>query len=83
MFSSGTVVRTAFNTTRVHAALPALLAGVLVWELAIINLAMAGPPPGPPLIQVGALIGGPLSVTAVAWWELDRLRTRYGVALGG
>ncbi|MEV5977670.1 hypothetical protein [Streptomyces sp. NPDC052114] len=82
-FSSATVVRTAFSTTRVHAALPALLAGLLVWELAGINLAVSGPPPGPPLIQLGALVAGPLSVSAVAWWEIDRLRTRHGVGLRG
>ncbi|MFF3322172.1 hypothetical protein [Streptomyces sp. NPDC002889] len=80
-FASATVVRTAFNTADVHAVLPALLTGVLVWELAAINLSMAGPPPGPPLIQICAILGGPASVTAVAWWEIVRLRTRYGVTL--
>jgi hypothetical protein len=80
-FASTTVVRTAFHTADVHATLPALLTGVLVWELAAVNLLLAGPPPGPPLIQLCALIGGPASVTAVAWWEIGRLRTRYGVTL--
>lgn len=80
-FASTTVVRTAFHTADVHAALPALLTGVLVWELAAVNLLMAGPPPGPPVIQLCALIGGPASVTGVAWWEIGRLRTRYGVTL--
>ncbi|MFJ2899309.1 hypothetical protein ACIO87_31080 [Streptomyces sp. NPDC087218] len=83
LFASGTVVRTVFGTSEVHAALPALLTGVLVWELAAVNLAMGGMPPGPPLIQICALIGGPASVSAVAWWEIVRLRTRYGVSLRG
>ncbi|MFI5773199.1 hypothetical protein ACIA74_32765 [Streptomyces sp. NPDC051658] len=82
-FASTTVVRTVFGTSEVHAALPALLTGVLVWELAAINLSMAGMPPGPPLVRVCALIGGPASVSAVAWWEITRLRTRYGVTLRG
>ncbi|MFF2173215.1 hypothetical protein [[Kitasatospora] papulosa] len=82
-FASTTLVRTVFGTSEVHAALPALLTGVLVWELAAINLAMAGMPPGPPFIQLCALIGGPASVSAVAWWEIDRLRNRYGVTLRG
>jgi hypothetical protein len=83
VFASTTAVRTAFNTAEVHAGLPALLTGVLVWELSAINMATAGMPPGPPLIQICAVIGGPASVTAIAWWELTRLRTRYGVTLRG
>ncbi|MFV2120768.1 hypothetical protein ACE14D_20925 [Streptomyces sp. Act-28] len=83
VFSSGRAVRSAFNTTEVHAALPALLTGVLVWETAIINLSHGGPPPGPPLVQVCALLGGPASVTAVAWWETRQLRLRHGVTVRG
>ncbi|MEV7191029.1 hypothetical protein AB0N81_04350 [Streptomyces sp. NPDC093510] len=29
--------------------------------------------------QWGAILGGPVSVTAVALWELHRMRTRHGV----
>ncbi|MGQ4489419.1 hypothetical protein ACN6LM_007133 [Streptomyces sp. SAS_281] len=47
----------------------------------IIGLVASGPPPGPPLIQFLAMIGGPASVSALAWWEIRRLRTRHGVAL--
>lgn len=83
VFASTIAVRTAFSTAEVHAALPALLTGVLVWELAVVNLTTAGMPPGPPAVQICAVIGGPASVTAIAWWELTRLRTRYGVTLRG
>ncbi|MFE9834163.1 hypothetical protein ACFYP4_03280 [Streptomyces sp. NPDC005551] len=83
VFATGPAVRSAFNTATVHAALPALLTGVLVWEFAVIGLLVGGLPPGPPLIKVCSLLGGPASVTAVVWWEIDRLRTRYGVALRG
>ncbi|MEV5203017.1 hypothetical protein [Streptomyces sp. NPDC053720] len=83
LFASRTLIRTVFGTSEVHAALPALLTGVLVWELAVVNLVMSGMPPGPPLIQLCAVIGGPASVSAVAWWEIDRLRTMYGVTLRG
>ncbi|MFD8822331.1 hypothetical protein ACFV1C_08225 [Streptomyces sp. NPDC059605] len=83
LFASATVVRTVFGTSEVHAALPALLTGVLVWELAAVNLILAGMPPGPPLIQICALFCGPASVSAVAWWEIYRLRTRHGVTLRG
>ncbi|AJE43394.1 hypothetical protein CP978_27990 [Streptomyces nodosus] len=81
VFASGSAVRSGFNTSEVHAALPALLTGLLVWELTGISLAMGGLPPGPPLIRIAALVGGPASVTAVAWWEIHRLRTRHGVTL--
>ncbi|MFG2516436.1 hypothetical protein [Streptomyces sp. NPDC048584] len=81
LFATGPAVRSAFNTAEVHAALPALLTGVLVWEFAVIGLIAGGPPPGPPVIQLCALLGGPATVTAVAWWEIHRLRTRYGVVL--
>ncbi|MFF6779787.1 hypothetical protein [Streptomyces sp. NPDC012510] len=82
-FASGPAVRSAFNTVDVHPALPALLTGALVWEFSAINLAVGGLPPGPPPVQLAALIGGPASVTAVAWWEIHRLRTRYGIRLRG
>ncbi|MEV5440037.1 hypothetical protein AB0K80_29130 [Streptomyces sp. NPDC052682] len=80
-FATGPAVRGAFNTAEVHPALPALLAGVLVWEFTAISLATGGLPPGPPAVRIAALLGGPLSVTAVAWWEIHRLRTFHGVRL--
>ncbi|MFJ8014254.1 hypothetical protein [Streptomyces sp. NPDC096339] len=82
-FASATLVRSSFGTAEVHAALPALLTGVLVWELAVINLVMTGMPPGPLIIEICALICGPASVSAVAWWEISRLRAAYGVTLRG
>ncbi|MEE4491641.1 hypothetical protein [Streptomyces sp. BE230] len=83
VFASTTVVRSAFGIGEVHLALPALLTGVLVWELAAFSLTVAGMPPGPPAVRIGALLGGPLSVSALAWWEISRLRSRYGVTLRG
>ncbi|MEV5162075.1 MULTISPECIES: hypothetical protein [unclassified Streptomyces] len=82
-FATASVIRTLFGTSEVHAALPALLTGVLVWVLAVVSPAVSGMPPGPPFIQVCALLGGPLSVSALAWWELDRLRAIHGVTLRG
>ncbi|WP_432151595.1 hypothetical protein [Streptomyces sp. bgisy029] len=83
VFASGPALRSAFTIAEIHAALPALLTGVLVWELAAIGLTLGGPPPGPLPVQLLALLGGPASVTALAWWEIHRLRTRYGVTLRG
>ncbi|WP_327329897.1 hypothetical protein OG265_27490 [Streptomyces sp. NBC_01208] len=81
LFSTGRAVRSGFNSAQVHAALPALLTGVVVWEFAIVGLCTGGLPPGPPPVQVCVFLAGPLSVTALAWWEIDRLRTRRGVSL--
>ncbi|MFJ3669119.1 hypothetical protein ACIPSE_21975 [Streptomyces sp. NPDC090106] len=81
-FAVGPAVRTGFNTAEVHGALPALLTCVLVWEFALLSLPL-GMPPGPPAVSVLAFLGGPLSVTAVAWWEMRRLRDRFGVRLRG
>ncbi|MFF2773988.1 hypothetical protein ACFVU3_03695 [Streptomyces sp. NPDC058052] len=81
VFASLTLVPSVFGLSRVHAALPALVTGVLVWELAAVSLAFSGMPPGPLPVQLGAVVGGPVSVTAIAWWELTRLRDRYGVRL--
>ncbi len=80
-FATGPAIRTGFNTAAVHAALPALLTGTLVWEFAVISMVAGGLPPGPPVIQALAVLGGPASVTAVVWWEIRRLRTLYGVTL--
>lgn len=80
-FATGPAVRTGFNSAGVHAALPALLTAVLVWEFALISLVTGGLPPGPPVVQFLAVLAGPASVTAVVRWELHRLRTRYGVLL--
>ncbi|MBA0049928.1 hypothetical protein E0L36_03145 [Streptomyces sp. AJS327] len=79
VFASISVVRSGFGAAAVHPALPALLASVLVWEYA----AIGGLPAGPPAIAYVVLVGGPASVTAIAWWEIHRLRTRYGVTLRG
>ncbi|MEU6820462.1 hypothetical protein ABZ921_07520 [Streptomyces atriruber] len=81
-FASAYAARYAFNTANVHAALPAVLTVVLVWELMLCSVALdGGLPHGPPAAQWGAILGGPVSVTAVALWELHRMRTRHGVRI--
>ncbi|WP_338058264.1 hypothetical protein [Streptomyces roseifaciens] len=80
-FASGPALRHAFNLSAVHAALPALVTTVLVWALALRGLSSGGLPPGPVPLGVCAFLGGPASVTALAWWEIHRLRQRHGVRL--
>ncbi|MEU5524073.1 hypothetical protein ABZ759_26305 [Streptomyces sp. NPDC047860] len=80
-YSTRTAIRTAFNSASIHEMVPAVLTCALVWEFAVIGLLFGGLPPGPLLIQICALLGGPASVSAVAWWEISRLRTLHGVTL--
>ncbi|MFH8486838.1 hypothetical protein [Streptomyces longisporoflavus] len=82
LFASAYAARYAFNTSNVHAALPAALTVVLVWELMLCGVALEGGlPHGPPAAQWCAVLGGPVSVTAVALWELRRMRTRHGIRI--
>ncbi|MFF3735683.1 hypothetical protein ACFYXM_36930 [Streptomyces sp. NPDC002476] len=82
-FTSGPALRHAFNLPALHAALPALVTSVLVWVIAFLGLSAGGLPPGPVPLAVCAFLGGPVSVTALAWWEIHRLRRRHGVRLRG
>ncbi|MFD3563821.1 hypothetical protein ACFWVU_29765 [Streptomyces sp. NPDC058686] len=82
-FASGPALRHAFNLSSLHAALPALITTVVVWAFAFLGLASGGLPPGPVPLAVCAFLGGPVSVTALAWWEIHRLRLRHGVRLLG
>lgn len=82
LFASAYAARYAFNTSNVHAALPAALTVVLVWELMLFSVALdGGLPHGPPAAQWCAVLGGPVTVTAVALWELRRMRVRHGVRI--
>jgi multisubunit Na+/H+ antiporter MnhB subunit len=73
--------RSAFNSAQVHPLLPPILTMSLVWVFAVFNVIGEGLPGGPPAVQFCSTLGGPLSVTAVALWELRRMRTRFGVTL--
>ncbi|MFB4424998.1 hypothetical protein C5F59_028450 [Streptomyces sp. QL37] len=72
-----------FRTADLHETVPPLLATLLVWEVAILDV-FRGAYEGVPLaVRVAFTLGGPLSVTLVAMWELRRLRTRHGITLRG
>ncbi|MFE7170488.1 hypothetical protein [Streptomyces sp. NPDC057616] len=73
--------RSAFNTAQVHPMLPPVITMALVWVFAVFNAIGDGLPEGPPAVQYCSMLGGPLSVTAVALWELHRMKNRFGVTL--
>ncbi|MFD6972274.1 hypothetical protein [Streptomyces sp. NPDC059949] len=70
-----------FRTADLHETVPPLLATLLVWEVALFDMfrgAYDGVPFG---VRVAFILGAPLTVTAMAMWELRRLRTRHGITL--
>lgn len=72
-----------FRTADLHETVPPLLATLLVWEVALFDV-FRGTYDGVPFgVWVVFTAGAPLSVTAVAMWELRRLRTRHGITLRG
>ncbi|WKV75388.1 hypothetical protein AW27_030005 [Streptomyces sp. PCS3-D2] len=81
LFSSSLVVRAGFGTGQIHKALPGLLTALLVWEFVPVGLLTSGLPPGPVPLALLFVLGGPITVTAVTWWEVHRLTTRFGVVL--
>jgi hypothetical protein len=81
-FWGGTLaVLPVFRTADVHEVLPPLIAIVLVWEPALMDLSSGACPGVPAAARPAMVFGGPLSVTAVGLWELRRLRTRHGLTL--
>lgn len=70
-----------FRTADLHETVPPLLATLLVWEVALLDVfrgAYDGVSFG---VRMAFILGAPLTVTAAAMWELRRLRTRHGITL--
>ncbi|MEU9352573.1 hypothetical protein AB0D65_16675 [Streptomyces griseoloalbus] len=72
-----------FWTADIHETIPPLLATLLVWELAVIDLTGGSYESVPLGVRLVFTLGAPLSVTAVALWELRRLRSRHGITVRG
>jgi hypothetical protein len=71
-----------FGTAAVHRCLPALLATVTSWLMAIPDL-VTGDLHGLGLTMgVVFILGAPVTVTAIALAEAGRLKRRYGIRLG-
>ncbi|MEY9840590.1 hypothetical protein [Streptacidiphilus sp. EB103A] len=75
-------VHHVFRTADVHEVLPPLISPVLVWAMMVLQLLQTSDVTAPQWIQLLFLIGPPLSVTALAAFELRRLRTRWGITIG-
>ncbi|MGX4692872.1 hypothetical protein [Streptomyces sp. JNUCC 63] len=71
-----------FGTAAVHHCLPALLATVTTWLMAIPDL-VTGDLHGLSLTMgIVFILGAPVTVTAIALLETGRLKRRYGIRLG-
>ncbi|MFD0021757.1 hypothetical protein [Streptomyces sp. NPDC058382] len=82
-FASGPAVRNAFSLSALHPALPALTTSVAVWVFTLVSQYTGSLPPFPEPIAVCAVFSGPATVTALAWWEIHRLRQRHGMRWRG
>ncbi|MFE0130150.1 hypothetical protein ACFWY6_00910 [Streptomyces sp. NPDC059037] len=70
-----------FRTADLHETVPPLLATLLVWEVALFDVFRGAYDGVPFAVRMIFILGAPLTVTAVAMWELRRLRTRHGITL--
>ncbi|OEU85065.1 hypothetical protein DB35_29255 [Streptomyces abyssalis] len=70
-----------FRTADIHEVVPPVLATLLVWEMAIMDVATGAYGNVPPLARIAFMMGAPVTVTALAAWELHRLRRRHGLRL--
>ncbi|MFF5923266.1 hypothetical protein ACFY8C_33850 [Streptomyces flavochromogenes] len=70
-----------FRTADIHEVLPPILAGVLVWEMALLDLITGSYAQVPPGARVIFILGAPVTVTALSYWELHRLRRDHGLTL--
>jgi hypothetical protein len=71
-----------FGTAAVHRCLPPLLATVTTWLMALPDL-LTGDLHGLSFkLGIVFILGAPVTVTAIAALEMNRLRRRYGIRLG-
>ncbi|MBT2405447.1 MULTISPECIES: hypothetical protein [unclassified Streptomyces] len=74
-------VHHTFRTADVHEVLPPLISPVLVWAMCVFQLFDSPPVTAPLGVRILFLMGPPLSVTALSFWELRRLRACYGITV--
>ncbi|MFD9359142.1 hypothetical protein [Streptomyces sp. NPDC060031] len=70
-----------FRTADIHEVLPPVLAGVLVWEMALLDVITGAYGQVPTGARVVFILGAPVTVTALSCWELYRLRRHHGLTL--
>ncbi|MFF4351987.1 hypothetical protein [Streptomyces sp. NPDC001530] len=71
-----------FGSAAVHRCLPPLLAMVTAWLMAIPDLVTGDLHGLSFTMGIVFILGAPVTVTAIAFLEMNRLRRRYGIRLG-
>ncbi|MDV5143964.1 hypothetical protein R1T08_06705 [Streptomyces sp. SBC-4] len=70
-----------FRTADIHEVLPPILAGVLVWEMALLDVITGTYAQVPTGARMIFILGAPVTVTTLSCWELHRLRRNHGLTL--
>lgn len=83
LYGVGQSIVHVFRTADIHETIPPLLAILLVWELAILDVIKGAYEGVPFWVRLALTLGAPVSVTAVAMWELRRLRNLHGITPRG
>ncbi|MFF4646222.1 hypothetical protein [Streptomyces sp. NPDC001389] len=70
-----------FRTADIHEVVPPVLAGILVWEMALLDVVTGAYSQVPAGVRAAFVLGAPVTVTALSWWEMRRLRLRHGLTV--
>ncbi|MFI8278223.1 hypothetical protein ACIGBH_25805 [Streptomyces sp. NPDC085929] len=72
-----------FRTADNHEVVPPILAGILVWEMALLDVATGPYSQVPAGARAVFILGAPVTVTALSWWEMRRLRHHHELTVRG
>ncbi|MFF4317931.1 hypothetical protein [Streptomyces sp. NPDC001568] len=70
-----------FRTADIHELVPPILATLLVWEMAVLDLVNGTYDQVPPAARLAFVMGAPVTVTALSVWEAYRLRRYHGMSV--
>jgi hypothetical protein len=70
-----------FRTADIHEVVPPLVSVSASWVMAVVNLFTDAYKGVPTVLAMGLLLGAPLTVSVLAYYELRRLRILHGITL--
>lgn len=70
-----------FRTADIHEVLPPILASMLVWVMAALDVINNENAEVPVLARILFLLGAPVTVTVLSYWELYRLRKYHNLTV--
>ncbi|MDX2388935.1 hypothetical protein NJL88_02295 [Streptomyces sp. DK15] len=81
LYGTGLSLVHVFRTADIHELVPPVLATLLVWEMAVLDLINGTYDQVPPVARLVFVLGAPVTVTALSVWEAYRLRRHHGLSL--